>query len=108
MKVYLIKKFETNTCGMYAWELWKIVNNYDLALREIKNDVIHNSEKLKIKYSTDPKNILIVKKVMLATRATISHENNITNSKILLIKEMESEEWPLFTYVVSEMEVITE
>lgn len=108
MKIYLIKKFETNTCGMYAWEPWKIVNDYNLILREIKKDVISHNEKLKIKYSTDPKNILIVEKIMFCTFVTLSREMNIDNFNIVLAQKVEPEEWPLFTYVVSEMEVVTE
>lgn len=99
MKVYLIKKFETNTCGMYAWEPWKIINNYDLALREIKNDVIDPREQLNIDYSTNPKGLLNVKKFIPKHIIFANRSNK---------DDLVPFDWPLFTYVVSEMEVITE
>lgn len=101
MKVYLIKKFETNTCGMYAWEPWKIVNDYNLILREIKNDLIDNREILLIKYGTDYKNLIIVNKV-IPNHISFAYDSDGS------ITEMAPRDWPLFTYVVSEMDVITE
>lgn len=100
MKVYLIKKFETNTCGMYSWEPWKIVDDYDLALREIKSDVIDAREQLNIQYSTDPKELLNVKKII---PDRMCYSCSPSEPDIVMVRE-----WPLFTYVVSEMEVITE
>lgn len=101
MKIYLIKKFETNTCGMYAWEPWKIVDDYNLILREIKNDIIDKREKLNITLSNDFKRLIIVKKVI---PDHVSYLCAPGHSAI----EMAPCDWPLYTYIVSEMEVITE
>lgn len=98
MKVYLIKKFETNTCGMYAWEPWKIVNDYGLILREIKKDVIDEREVLNIQYQG---NLLIkVEKFIPKELAFITRNRDKD--------DLTPFDWPLFTYVVSEMKVITQ
>ena len=101
MKIYLIKKFQTNTCGMYTWEPWKITNNYHLILREIKKDVIDEREVLLIEYKNESKYLMTVNKV-------IPNHKSFGYGSDGSIIEMAPCNWPLFTYVVSEMEVITE
>lgn len=100
MKIYLIKKFETNTCGMYAWEPWKIVNDYNLILREIEKDIIDEQEILNIQYQDDPKCLITVNKVIPDHMSYLSSPGE---TDIIMIRD-----WPLFTYVVFEMGVITE
>lgn len=88
----------SNTCGMYAWEPWKIVNDYGLILREIKKDVIDEREVLNIQYQG---NLLIkVEKFIPKELAFITRNRDKD--------DLAPFDWPLFTYVVSEMEVITE
>lgn len=99
MKVYVIKKFETNTCGMYAWEPWKIVNTLDLACSEIKNDIIDKREVLNFEYKDNSKDLLTVNKVI---PNHMCYSCSPGESDIVMIRE-----WPLFTYIVSEIEVIT-
>ncbi len=91
MKVYLIRKFESNMANMFTYfKIWKITNDYDLANFEIRKDVLDENEKLNIEYSTDSTRLITITKVKPTNR------------------DLGTKEWPLFTYVVSEMEVITE
>lgn len=100
MKVYLIRKFETQYCGIFWNDIWKIVNDYDLIIREIKNDTIDEREVLNIQYQNDPKCLVTVNKVI---PNRMSYSCSSGESDVVMIRE-----WPLFTYVVSEMEVVTE
>ncbi len=101
MKIYVIKKFETKTCGMHAWEPWKIVDNYHLILREIKKDIIDEREVLLIEYKYESEYLMTVNKV-------IPNHKSFGYGSDGSIIEMAPRDWPLFNYVVSEMEVITE
>lgn len=99
MKVYLIKKWELNIAGILSFDLpWKITSSYDSAIREIKKEELKETEKWNIKYSTNPKNLITLTKVLIADEHSLNMSEKIKQSY----------EWPLFIYVVSEMEVITE
>lgn len=101
MKVYQIKKWESNTAGILSFDLpWKITSSYDLAIREIKKEELKENEKWNMDYSTDPQNLIIMTKVLV----TDKYYDSLNISK----RVQQHSEWPLFTYVVSEMEVITE
>lgn len=71
-----------------------------MAIREIQNDIIDEREFLNIQYQNDLKCLITVNKVI---PHYMSYSCSPGESDAVMIRE-----WPLFTYVVSEMEVITE
>jgi chromosome segregation ATPase len=66
-------------------------------IKEIHEE-LKETEKWNIKYSTNPKNLITMTKVLIADECSLNMSEKIKQSY----------EWPLFIYVVSEMEVITE
>lgn len=100
MKVYLIRKFETQYCGIFWNDIWKIVNDCNLAIRKIEDDIIDEREFLNIQYQNDSRCLITVNKVI---PNRMSYSCSPGESDVVMIRE-----WPLFTYVVSEMEVVTE
>lgn len=79
---------------------WKITSGYDLAYAEIKKEELKENEKWKITYSINPERLLEMTKVYV----TDGYWSSLNMSE----KIKQHCEWPLFTYVVSEMEVVTE
>ena len=101
MKIYLIRKWQSNTCGVCAIDLpWKVTSSSSLAISEIEKETLEENEKWKIEYSTNPEKLIVMTKVLI----TDGYSSSLDMSK----KIEQYCEWPLFTYIVSEMEVVTE
>ena len=101
MKVYIIRKWQSNTCGLCDINLpWKITSSSSLAISEIEKETLEENEKWKVEYSANPEKLIVMTKTLVT--------DGYWSCLDMLTKVVQYCEWPLYTYIVSEMEVITE